>query len=578
MEIEFLNKIIFRKFQIIKLIGRGAYSRVFSVRNLANQNILAMKIQDKLQFYGNLENEAYILYHLKGLGIPKIISYGHYGKYNILVMQLLGKSLEQLFKGNLDIKKNIIIKDAILAGIQMIDRIEHIHSKNLLHLDIKPENFLVGEPDSSLLYIIDFGFSKKYKSSRTGKHVQYLKKKYFNGNLMFSSVNTMNGIEPSRRDDLESLGYVLIHLISKELPWKSIPYKSKNEYAQKAYRLKKTISIDTLCKDAPKEMNEFMKYVKSLKFEEDPNYEYLRNLLESVIKQYNYSQFSWVNKSLIKCGRFSSLKSAKKKRISPFSKIFNRLGAKSVVEEKVLTIQIISGLKLNTIENENNYDKYKIDKIKSKNENYKDNIEYENNDNIEDIQKNIYNYNKINLNNQNLIMGKRLDSTQKNKDIKNNFTFNYINQINNNILRLNTYEKKDIFNNNEIYSTIGINTNTLLDKNINFDTKINYKFTTNSVKSKTNNQYSNNSKKLNYSNKRVIHPQYNKKNFLIKKSYNNFIDDKELASSQILNSNYTKNNNELYLNNYRSEAQQNIYQSINNDLYENIVYKREFVK
>ena len=107
MELEFLNKIIFGKFQIMKLIGKGAYSRIFSVKNLANNNIFAMKVQDKSEFYGNLENEAYILYQLKGLGIPKIISYGRYRKYKVLVMELLGKSIDQMFIENINIEEKL---------------------------------------------------------------------------------------------------------------------------------------------------------------------------------------------------------------------------------------------------------------------------------------------------------------------------------------------------------------------------------------------------------------------------------------------------------------------------------------
>ena len=377
MELDFLNKIIFGKFQIMKLIGKGAYSRIFSVKNLANNNIFAMKVQDKSEFYGNLENEAYILYQLKGLGIPKIISYGRYRKYKVLVMELLGKSIDQMFIENINIEEKLKKKDAILAGIQMLDRIEYIHSKNLLHLDIKPNNFLVGEPDSSLIYIIDFGFSKQYKSFRTGKHIHYSKKNYFNGNLVFSSARTMNGIESSRRDDLESLGYVLIHLFSKELPWENIPYKNNNEYAQKAYRLKKTIPLETLCKDAPKEMIDFMKYVKSLKFEEQPNYNYLRNLLGNAIKKYKDVHFSWVNKSLISFERNYIIKKNKKKRESPFSRIFSRLNSKSVIAEKVNSIQIINHSKFNTIENANIYKQFNIDNIKSENQNYINNIKSE---------------------------------------------------------------------------------------------------------------------------------------------------------------------------------------------------------
>ena len=552
MEKNFINKIIFGKYQIIKLIGKIAYSKVFSVRNLSNKKIFAMKVQDKYELYGNLEEEAYNLYILKGLGIPKIITYGYHRQCNILVMELLGKSIEQLFIENINIDKKLRIKDIILTGIQMIDRIEFIHSKNLLHLDIKPNNFLVGEPDSSLLYIIDFGFSKKYKSSRTGKHIQYSKKNYFNGNLFFSSVKTMAGVEPSRRDDLESLGYVLINLFSKGLPWKNISFKNKNEYALKAYRLKKTISLNTLCKDSPEEMIDFMKYVKSLKFEEEPNYNYLRNLLQNVIKEYKDPHFSWANKALIKIGGNYINKNIKKKRVSPYSKIFNKLGSKSLMSEKINKIQTISDTKFETIGN-NYEEKLSLDIVKSENGNYNNNNESESNENI--LNK-YNNYNELKL--------KRLDVPHKNKKITYNYTFNHINQlnqinqinkinhinhINNNILKLNIYK------NNEIYSTIGINANTHLDEKVNFDQKI----IINPDKYKTNNKYSASSLKLNYLNKNFYHSQYNKKTYLNH--------DQSKNSSQILKD---KNNNE-------NDEQKDNYQTIiNNGLYRNIVYKSKF--
>ena len=107
-----------------------------------------------------LEKEAYYLYLLKGFGIPKIISYGFSGNYNILIEELLGKSLEQLFQENKNKHKIIRLKDMVMAGIQIIERLEFIHSKNIIHMDIKPNNFVVGNPDSSVIYIFDFGFAK----------------------------------------------------------------------------------------------------------------------------------------------------------------------------------------------------------------------------------------------------------------------------------------------------------------------------------------------------------------------------------------------------------------------------------
>ena len=242
-ENDLINNIIFRKFKILKIIEKGNYSKVFLGNNLINNKFVALKFQEKKQLPECLEKEAYYVFQLKGIGIPKILSYGHYGKYNVLIEELLGKSLEQLFKENQKESKIIKLKDMLMTGIQILDRLKFIHSKCILHLDIKPNNFLVGNPDSSIIYLIDFGFAKKYRSSRTGKHVHFSKNSYFSGNLKYSSTNTMKGIEPSRRDDLESLGYMLIYLYNHDLPWDTMVAKNKYELAKKIYDLKNIIPI-----------------------------------------------------------------------------------------------------------------------------------------------------------------------------------------------------------------------------------------------------------------------------------------------------------------------------------------------
>ena len=232
------NKLIFGKYKILKSEGKSICSSVFSGINIINKEYVILKIQDKKQKYGNLEKEVYYLFQLKGKVIPKVISYGFSGNYNILIEELLGKSLEQLFQENRNKPKIIRLKDMIMAGIQIIDRLENIHSKNIIHLDIKPNNFLVGKSNSSLIYIIDFGFAKKYRNSKTGKHIKYSINNHFSGNFKFSTVNTMKGVESSRRDDLESLGYMLIYLYNQELPWDKIKEKINLNFHKKYLKLK----------------------------------------------------------------------------------------------------------------------------------------------------------------------------------------------------------------------------------------------------------------------------------------------------------------------------------------------------
>ena len=324
------RKIIFSKYQIIKLIWKGPFSSVYIGKYLTEKKYVAIKIQNKNANISQLEKEAYYQYLLKGIGVPKVLSFGRSGNNYILVETLLGKTLKQLF----DLNKNpqSKMKDMCMAAIQIIDRIKFIHSKNIIHQDIKPENFLVGNPNTSLIYIIDFGLSKKYRSSRTNKHIKFSKNKPFNGTFNFSSINSMKGIEMTRRDDLESIGYMLIHLIKGKLPWSDYLNKELGERFEIIYNIKKNISNEVLCKGLPSEMCEYMDYVKSLKFDEEPNYNELKKLFISILDNMNEKydlNFSW-SKKKVKKNNFSLMSSFHNFREISFPKFFTHRKGVSV--------------------------------------------------------------------------------------------------------------------------------------------------------------------------------------------------------------------------------------------------------
>ena len=281
--INFKNKILFSKYKIKSLIGKGEQSKVYLVENIQNKKLYAAKIEKKVSGKLKLlENDSCYLYYLKGFGIPKIITYGQSKKYTILIQQLLGKTLKELFEQSTN-----KIKDLCMSAIQIIERIEYIHSKYILHLDIKPENFLIGNPDSSTIYIIDFGFSKKYRSSRTKKHIIYKINKYFSGTVAFLSLNATNGVEQSRRDDLESLAYSLIYFYNGFLPWQNIKAKNNDVKYKKILEQKMNINMQNVCKNLPTEFDDFLKYTRDLQFEAKPDYNYLKELLKKVLEKNN---------------------------------------------------------------------------------------------------------------------------------------------------------------------------------------------------------------------------------------------------------------------------------------------------
>ena len=300
-EDEFLsqNPIIFKKFKPLKLIGKGTFSSVYLAENLKTNNQVAIKVEKRINDTTDLlETEAFLLHSLRGFGIPEVISFGKTKNYNILIEPLLGISLLDLY-----VKKNkkIDIRDICLIAIQLIDRIEWVHSKNIIYRDIKPENFLFGKKNPDILYIIDFGLCRKY-INKNGKHISPKNTGKFTGTSRYASIYAMAGNEQSRRDDIESIGYLIIFLMKTRLPWQGIQGNSHKECYQRLYLMKKYMPVEKLCHGLPKEMIDYLKCAKSLKFEQEPNYCYLKHLFKNILSKImpnpgNY-KFSWLIKEI----------------------------------------------------------------------------------------------------------------------------------------------------------------------------------------------------------------------------------------------------------------------------------------
>ena len=300
------KKLIFKKYRVGKLIYKSNLSTIHEGINELNGEQVALKFERTGQKYNFLESEAYFLFLLKGEGIPKIISYGKIIGFKVIIEELLGESIYLLWKNTtFDIKNKL--NDLCLIAIQCLDRLKYIHSKNTLHRDIKPFNFLFGKTNLKLLYLIDFGISTKYRSSRTGKHIKFKFVRKAIGSLRYMSINSNSCYEQSRRDDLESLGYILIYLIKKTLPWISIENSNINkiEKYRKVRDLKMSTLPEELCSGLPKEFSDYIKYCRNLSFEQEPNYNYLRNLFLEVIKKNEKIvdiryikplQFSWLSR------------------------------------------------------------------------------------------------------------------------------------------------------------------------------------------------------------------------------------------------------------------------------------------
>lgn len=284
-------------------IGFGSFGQIYSAVNMKTQQNVAIKVEDVNTKAPQLIYEAKLYQYLHGNGLepaegfPKIHQCMTHSHYTLMVMDLMGPSLEDLLQlcgGKLSLKSVLMIAD------QMLQRVEFLHGKGFLHRDIKPENFLIGTgKQQEIIHMIDFGLAKRFM--KDGQHNEYAEGKKLTGTARYASINTHQGLEQSRRDDLESLGYVLVYLLKGALPWQGlVQVKDKNERYNKIRDSKVQTSVETLCQDLPKEFADYMNYVRGLKYDEKPDYQMLRDAFKNLFYKNKFvedGEFDWVVKA-----------------------------------------------------------------------------------------------------------------------------------------------------------------------------------------------------------------------------------------------------------------------------------------
>ena len=298
--INFVGCLFFSKYKIINKITEGGYSQIYRAIN-NDDEYFCCKIEPANTPQPLLENESKIMDYLGGPYIPSVKLYGKSGDYNILIMQLLGKSLDYYIK---KIEK-FSIKTTVMLACQMLDILEYIHIRHIIHRDIKPGNFAMGLGKTNLnLYMIDFGFAKKYRSNKTLKLNKMTKNNKLTGTARFASINAMKGYEQSCRDDLESLVYVLYYFLRGDLPWQGIKEKKIELLNKKILDKKINTKSEELGKDLPIQFCELLEYAKNLKYEEQPNYKLFKNKIKAIIcidnDESNFDKiYDWTDKQKV---------------------------------------------------------------------------------------------------------------------------------------------------------------------------------------------------------------------------------------------------------------------------------------
>jgi len=267
-------------------IGSGSFGVIYLGTELKSGEEVAVKLENVETRHPQLEHEAEVYRMLadddRGNKIvPSFRWYGTEGDYNAMVMELLGPSIEDLFGF---CRRKFSLKTVLMLMDQVLLLLEAIHARGFIHRDIKPENLVIGTGLSqNEVKIIDFGLAKQYRNPETKLHMLYREgKPNLTGTARYASINNHRGIEQSRRDDLESLGYVMIYLCRGSLPWQGLKNLTQFQKDTLILAKKMTTSSANLCRGLPSEFAEYIDYCRSLQFDETPDYVYLRKLLHTI--------------------------------------------------------------------------------------------------------------------------------------------------------------------------------------------------------------------------------------------------------------------------------------------------------
>jgi serine/threonine protein kinase len=273
--------IVAGKYQLLKKIGAGSFGKIFSAKDISAsaaeteievEKEYAVKIMT-LEHTALLQNEVAIYEKLREIkNIPTLYAYGIEGKFNYMVMDLLEQSAEQL---RMDYGDQISLKVVLHLATQMLTLVEQIHAYGILHRDLKPANFLLktNAQQISELYLIDFGLAKCFLDEKS-RHLSIKTNEVIVGTQRYMSINTHQGLTASRRDDLESIGYIIIFLYHGQLSWQN------QKSISKVVELKQKLDYS----DTIGEFVLFVRYCRNLGFTDKPNYAYLRGMLENLNK------------------------------------------------------------------------------------------------------------------------------------------------------------------------------------------------------------------------------------------------------------------------------------------------------
>eukprot|EP01060_Flectonema_neradi_P041531 TRINITY_DN9891_c0_g2_i1.p1 TRINITY_DN9891_c0_g2~~TRINITY_DN9891_c0_g2_i1.p1 ORF type:complete len:591 (+),score=63.26 TRINITY_DN9891_c0_g2_i1:45-1817(+) len=303
------GELIDNKYEIAGRIGGGSFSDCYVGKEVRTGAPVCFKLEDPSKIRGGsrLRTEYDIIATLcskvrdiRDRRLPQALHYASLGGgCSVMVMELMGPSLGDLLKmcgGRFSINTTCLI------AIQILEALKFVHSHGYVHRDIKPQNFLVGRGvDMDRIFICDFGLSKPYNTSgvpKTGGKPA--------GTIRYVSLNAHRGVEQSRRDDLEALGYMLVHFITSKLPWNNIhtPENASKKYRHhRIHEYKETRTTAEVCVGCPPAIEQYLRTCRNMDFLDTPDYRGLQRMFERLRQQTGQPEvFDWKQKSLYNGG------------------------------------------------------------------------------------------------------------------------------------------------------------------------------------------------------------------------------------------------------------------------------------
>ncbi|OHT15779.1 Casein kinase I isoform epsilon [Tritrichomonas foetus] len=293
-----MNAKIANKFMTKEMIGYGSFGSIYSGINIYNNDQVAIKFETSVNMKQKLFRESRIYQIISGApGFPTLKHYGTEGDTAAMIIDLLGQNISALFEAR---HRSFSLKTVLMIADQTLTRIEYLHKKSIIHRDIKPENMAIGNgKHRNTIYLIDFGLAKSYCDMKTHQHNEFKTVPFLVGTPLYASINAMKNQEQSRRDDLESLAYVLLYLLRGNLPWEKTHSGNLKEAQENILRIKEQVTIEDLCRGLPEEFAILLSSVRQLEFDEEPKYSEYRRMFMQLFQRNNFHydyQYDWEEK------------------------------------------------------------------------------------------------------------------------------------------------------------------------------------------------------------------------------------------------------------------------------------------